>query len=277
MGSLLQLLLTRGGAFLVFAFLEIAALYLVANFNSAQQVIAAETWSLYANKVNERYDRAISYLNLDEKVRQLEEENSRLMAMLPNASYSDSIEVDSIHDDKLRQRFVYLSANIINKSPQGLRNTFIIDRGHIHGVEKGQGVVTDQGVVGIVIQVAAQHARVMAAWHQDFRLSAGLRNKDIYGSLVWENTADTRFMSLTAIPEYAAVSPGDTVETTGFSNIFPSGIPLGLVDRIGIRPGDNNYDLRIRLFNDIFALRHVYVVRDLNKEDLDKLQEPAEE
>jgi|APTNR8051073442_1049403.scaffolds.fasta_scaffold00211_38 rod shape-determining protein MreC len=276
MGSLLQLLLTRGGAFLVFALLEVGALYLVANFNSAQQAVAAETWSLYANRINERRDRIAGYLSLKNKVRQLEEENSRLMALLPNASYSDSLVVDSIKDDKLRQRFVYLSANIINKSPQSLRNTFVIDRGHIHGVEKGQGVVTDQGVVGIVIQVAAQHARVMAAWHQDFRLSANLRNKNIYGSLVWENT-DTRFMSLTAIPEYAAVSYGDTVETTGFSNIFPSGIPLGLVDNIDIKPGDNNYDLRIRLFNDLFTLRHVYVVRDLNKEDLDKLQAPAEE
>lgn len=270
------MLLSRGGAFLVFALLEISALYLVANFNSAQQAVAAETWSLYSNRIMKRYDGVVRYINLNERIRQLEEENARLLDQLPNATYSDSLTIDSVQDLNRRQRFVYLATNIINKSPQGPRNTFIIDRGHIHGVEKNQGVVSDRGVVGIVIEVASQHSRIMTAWHQDFRLSAGLRNKNVYGSLVWEGT-DTRFMSLTAIPEYAAVSPGDTVETTGFSNIFPSGIPLGIVDRIGIKPGDNNYDLRIRLFTDIFALHHAYIVRDLKKEDLDQLEQSAED
>ena len=115
----------------------------------------------------------------------------------------------------------------------------------------------------------------MSVWHQDFLLSAGLRNKDPFGSLVWEG-ADSRYMQLTAIPEFAAVELGDTVETTGFSNVFPSGIPIGTVDNISIRPGDNNYDLRVRLFQNLYSVRHVYVVRDLKKEDLDRLQQSTD-
>lgn len=67
------MLLSRGGAFLVFALLEISALYLVANFNSAQQAVAAETWSLYSNRIMKRYDGVVRYINLNERIRQLEE------------------------------------------------------------------------------------------------------------------------------------------------------------------------------------------------------------
>ncbi len=275
MDGLLQWLLSRGASFIVLMLLEGIAFYLIINFNSPQQAIALETWSLYANRVNKRYDATVSYLHLKEQISRLEQENARLMGQLPLAGYADSLIVESFQDSLRRQRFVFLSANIINKSPQGLRNTFVIDRGYIHGVEKNQGVVTDQGVVGIVIDVTAQNARVLSAWHQDFLLSAGLRNKDPFGSLVWKGD-DSRYMQLTAIPEFASVELGDTVETTGFSNVFPSGIVIGTVDHISIRPGDNNYDLRVRLFQNLYSVRHVYVVRDLKKEDLNRLQQSTD-
>ncbi|RMF00927.1 MAG: rod shape-determining protein MreC, partial [Bacteroidetes bacterium] len=125
-------------------------------------------------------------------------------------------------------------------------------------------------VVGIVTKVSARHARVMSLCHADFRLSAQLRGKHYFGSLRWL-TGDTRTAKLSAIPKYAPVAIGDTVETTGYSNIFPTGIPIGVVQEVEPAAGETTYDITVGLFVDFFELEHAYVVRDLMKEDLEQL------
>ena len=74
-----------------------------------------------------------------------------------------------------------------------------------------------------------------------------------------------------SIPEYAQVAPGDTVETTGYSNIFPTGVALGVITDVERQKGDNTLDCQVNLFLDFFTVENGYIVRDLLKEDLDQL------
>ncbi len=271
MSSLLQLF-TRSGAFFMFAALEILCFYLIVNFNSAQQEIAAESWTLYSGKVMQRVNKLQDFISLREQNQRLQEENAELRSLLPNAVHTERINIDSViqQSDSIRQRYTFVSADIINKSPLSANITYVINRGYIHGIEKHQGVINDRGVIGIVIAVSARHARVMSLLHRDMRLSAGLRGKNFFGSLAWQG-GDARYATLTSIPEYAAVAPGDTIETTGFSNIFPTGVPVGKVTDISTPPGGNTYTLQVELFNEFFGLKHAYVVRNLLKGDLELL------
>ena len=256
----------------MFTALEILCFYLIINFNSAQQEIAAETWSLYSGAVTERLNNYQNYLGLRRQVQQLQQENSTLRAQIPNAVYTEDVLIDSVvqETDSIRQRYTFVAADIINKSPLSGNITYVLNRGYIHGVEKHQGVINDQGVVGIVVAVSARHSRVMSLLHRDMRLSAGLRHKDYFGSLSWTG-GDARYASLVSIPEYANVMVGDTVETTGFSNIFPTGIAIGTVTDISTPAGGNTFNLQVELFNEFFGLRHAYVVRNLLKDDLEQL------
>lgn len=267
-------LFSRSGAFFLFAALEVVCFYLIINFNSAQQEIAVESWGLYSGRVMDRLDRASRYFSLEQRARQLQEENAELRSRLPNATYTEDVLIDSVEQtiDSLRQRYTFVAANVINKSPLSGNNTYVLDRGYIHGVEKHQGVISENGVVGIVISVSARHARVMSVLHRDFRLTGTLRGKSYFGTLSWPG-GDLRYARLSSIPEYAPVAVGDTVETSGYSNIFPAGILVGEVAEIKTPPGENTYDLRIRLFTDYYGLRETYVVRNLLKEDLQQLDE----
>ncbi|MCB0638688.1 MAG: rod shape-determining protein MreC [Lewinella sp.] len=271
MNRLLQLL-TRSGALFLFTALEIVCFYLIINFNSAQHEVAMETWSLYSNRLTERSAALRSYINLRQEVEQMQAENARLRGLLPNANYTEQVEVDSVQQDSLRQRFTYIPAEIINKSPIGANITYVINRGRIHGVEKHQGVISDQGVAGIVINVSERHARVMSLLHRDFRLSAGLHGKPYFGSLRWEGE-DVRFATLFSIPEYADPMVGDTVETTGYSNKFPTGVPVGTIADVSPQEGSNTFIVKVKLFGDFYELQRAYVIRDLLKEDLEQLDQ----
>ncbi|WP_367391705.1 rod shape-determining protein MreC [Lewinella sp. LCG006] len=272
MSSLLQLF-TRQGAFFLFATLEVVCLYLIITYNTPQQEVASSTWNMYSGVVMERASKAQNYLKLEQLNDQLREENAALLSRMPNAFYTEALNNDTIQNDSLRQRYNYIAGEIINKSPLSANITYVVNRGHIHGVEPHLGVINGKGVVGIVVQVAQRHCRVMSITHRSMRISAGLRNKNFFGSLRW-NGGDTRIATLYAIPEYADVAIGDTVETTGYSNIFPTGVPIGSVSRKNVKEGDNTLELEVKLFNNLYEVKDAYIVRDLMKGDLDQLDNP---
>ncbi len=269
MSSLLQLF-TRQGAFFLFATLEVVCLYLIITYNTPQQAVATSTWEMYSGGVMERASKAQDYFKLEQLNNQLREENANLLSRMPSAFYTEALSNDTIQDDSLRQRYNYIAGEIINKSPLSANITYVVNRGHIHGVEPHLGVINGKGIIGIVIQVAQRHCRVMSITHRSMRISAGLRNKNFFGTLRWDG-GDTRKAMLYAIPEYAEVVIGDTVETTGYSNIFPTGVPIGSVSRKEINEGDNTLELEIMLFNNLYQVKDAYIVRDLMKGDLDQL------
>lgn len=269
MSSILQVF-TRQGAFFLFAALEVVCLYLIITYNEPQQTIAESSWSLYSGQFKERADVTRRYFSLESLNEQLREENAELLRRLPNAFYTEHIDSVLVEEDSLRQRYTYIGAKVVNKSPLSGNITYVLDRGYIHGVEPHQGVINSDGVVGVVTKVSQRHCRVMALTHRDVRLSAGLRNKPFFGSLHWDG-GDIREAVLSSIPEYADVKIGDTVETTGYSNIFPTGVALGVVKDTEAQSGDNTLDLQVSLFNDFFRVENAYIVRDLLKSDLDQL------
>ena len=269
MSSLLQLF-TRQGAFFLFAALEVVCLYLVITYNEPQEKIFESSWSLYSGLFKEQADASRRYFSLESLNEQLREENAELLSRLPNASYTEALDTATVQDDSLRQRYSFIGTKVINKSPLSGNITYVLDRGHIHGVEPHQGVINNKGVVGIVTRVSQRHCRVMSVTHRNVSLSAGLRNEPYFGSLRWKG-GDIRKATLSSIPEYAEVEIGDTVQTTGYSNIFPTGVLVGTVQQIEAKSGDNTLDLEVALFNDFFNVEHAYIVRDLMKEDLDQL------
>lgn len=72
------------------------------------------------------------------------------------------------------------------------------------------------------------------------------------------------------IPVHTVFDDGDTVVSSGYSLIYPPGIPIGTVGGHRLRDGVN-YDLTIDLFEEFSRLRHVYVVSRRDIEELNAL------
>ncbi len=269
MGRLLRIILNSGGLF-TFAILQLVCLYLIVNHNDDQREIWLETQSVYGSYFTEQLNAKLAFLDVARQNEVLRRENAALLARIPGSAYSTRVDTVPVDDSIFQQRFTYLASRVVNKSPYGPYNTLIIDRGSNLRVERGQGVLADGGLLGIVSEVTPRHARVISILHLDVRISAGLDN-EAFGTLRWDGH-DPRRVTLTDMPDYVPVAPNDTIYTTGYSNVFPTGLPIGTVESTESLPGTGSQDLTVLLLNDPLLASNGYVVRDLFKEELERLK-----
>lgn len=260
----------NNGSFFTFCLLQIVCLFLIVNRNSPQSAIALETWSVRTGKFKSAASNINEYVNLHEQEDIDKREIAKLRSLLPYSRYNTVQEIETFLDSTSAQRYKYLATRIVNRTPYGPNNTFVIDRGSDLGVAPGQGVVDDNGLLGIVDRVTDRHARVVSILHGAARVSAGLEN-GYFGTLRWEGD-DPRRALVTDIPDHVRVAENDTLYTTGFSNVFPTHQVIGTVEQAIVAPGTGNQSLVIKLSNSPLQARSAYVVQDLFKEELSELE-----
>ncbi|HFX17979.1 MAG TPA: rod shape-determining protein MreC, partial [Flavobacteriales bacterium] len=65
---------------------------------------------------------------------------------------------------------------------------------------------------------------------------------------------------------------GDTIITSGFSNVFPKGIPIGTITGFNTVPGRKSYIIKMKTLIDMTNIGPVYVVKNNFKQELDSLK-----
>jgi rod shape-determining protein MreC len=105
----------------------------------------------------------------------------------------------------------------------------------------------------------------MSVLNSDFRLSARIKSNGYFGSLSWDGR-DYRQAVLNDIPQHVSVNIGDTVETTGYSTIFPEGIFVGTITDYE-KPGSDFYTIYVQLVTDFKKLQFVDVVSNKRKQE----------
>ena len=74
-----------------------------------------------------------------------------------------------------------LSKTVINNA----RNYLIIDQRTQNGIEKEMGVISSDGIIGIVNQITANFSSVISILHRDLKINTGFKKNGAYGSLSW--------------------------------------------------------------------------------------------
>jgi rod shape-determining protein MreC len=103
----------------------------------------------------------------------------------------------------------------------------------------------------------------MSLLNLDFKLSTRIKSNGYYGSLSWDGR-DYRYAILSEIPQHVYINVGDTVETTGYSAIFPEGVMVGTVSNFEKMGGDF-YKITISLITDFRKLRFVDIIGNMKK------------
>lgn len=101
-------------------------------------------------------------------------------------------------------------------------------------------------------------------------VSVKIEGSDIAGPMVWDGKSTDRAL-MRGVPLFQKVSEGDTVRTSGYSSIFPAGIPVGTVKGSTTRNGATQ-DLEIKLFQDFSTVDHVAIVRNEGREEIDAIE-----
>lgn len=231
-------------------------------FNSSNQIVGNMYY--YVNEYTK-------YFHLGEANDFLAQENASLRQRLAQSQYDNRSEEVHVEDSINQQRYNYIVARVINNSIRQKSNYITIDKGSLMGIESGMGVISPQGVVGIVLNVSPHFATIQSLLHPDTRISATLDTINAFGSLVWGGKViDHTKAQLLDIPNHVTVQPGQKVVTTGYS-LFPSHVPVGKVISSGMS-GDSFLDIEVELDTDFSTLQYVYVVKDKMADEKDGLE-----
>jgi len=266
MNNLLQFVI-RYSAFLLFALLEIAALWLVVRYNDDQRSIFLHSSSVMSGRVYKAADEFYQYNQLAAVSDSLARENARLKQHVFNLerSLQHYIPTGKPLDSCILETYHLIEANVISNSINRRNNHFTIDKGSRHGIRTGMGVISHTGIAGIVDHVDEYYATAKSILHSAVRISAAIERNQYFGSMVWREIRPSH-MILEAVPRQADVQVGDKIVTSGYSFIFPRGILIGTVDRFWTEGGSNYYTIDVRLDEDIARLDRVYVVEFIGEQ-----------
>ena len=120
-------------------------------------------------------------------------------------------------------------AAVIGLGLSNRERTVWIDKGQPSGVADGMAVVSAEGLVGRVVLVSGDHAKVMLVIDPRHSVGARLTNSGEVGVVTGRGPDKPRFE---LIDPTVDVAHGEEVVTSGYDKgIYPPGVPIGRVDK----------------------------------------------
>lgn len=250
--------------FLLFLVLEFVSIWLLTQHSYYQRSKFENLARSITGFTNSKIESASQYLKLSEANKILSKENLDLRNQVANLSSILDKQGKLVKDTLVGTQFSFLGAKVINNSVNKRYNYITLNVGSNDGVEQEMGIVTNEGIVGIVAGVSENYSTIISLLNVDLKISAKLRKSNHFGSLFWDGK-NYREVVLGDIPQHVPISIGDTIVTSGFSSIFPPELNLGTIKSFESK-GSNFHTIRVELFNDFKQLHHVWVVKN-NHED----------
>ena len=274
----------KNSKWFVFAFFVTISCVLLFNGNPYHHHVYLTSAGRVASNVYKASNNVTRYFNLSDINEDLNRRNAELQAEIVSLNerierYREAATTDTLPLDSGVRHFDFIVAHVINNSIARPFNYLTINKGTEDGVKPELGVIDRNGVVGIVSVAGPRAARVISLLNPNFRLSCKIKRTEYFGSLVWGGD-DPQTALLEELPRHTVFQPGDTVVTSGYSAVFPAGLPVGVVTDDGNEDEEahkqNFFTLKVKLFADFTTLGNVQVVVNNMQEELMQLQQGEE-
>jgi rod shape-determining protein MreC len=262
MRNLLNFLI-RFNNLIIFLILEGIAFYLLTTGNSYHNTLAVNWIRGLTHGIEVRINNTRNYLYLREINENLAAENIALRNSIEHLIKEENSLFFSVYDTIYKQQYQHTSAEVIENSINRQKNFFTLNKGKRHGISIDMAVTSLNGVAGVIVGCSANYSVAMSLLNLDFKLSSRLKSNGYFGSLTWDGR-DYLHAVLSEIPQHISVNVGDTIETTGYSAIFPEGIMVGTVSDFEKRGGDF-YKITVSLVTDFKVVHFVDIIGNLKK------------
>jgi rod shape-determining protein MreC len=150
-----------------------------------------------------------------------------------------------------------VAATITGADPSDRFRTVTINKGTQHGIDKGFAVIAGAGVVGQIVTTSPHAARVLLLDDHSSGVDALVLRSRARGIVEGGSDAGCR-LKYVKRPEDLRV--GDRVVTSGLDGIFPKGLPIGEIVRLGDEQHGLYQTAEIRPLVDFSKLEEVLVV-----------------
>ncbi len=257
--------------FIIFLALETFAFLMLINHNPYQKSKFTNAALSITGEILQKIEKVKNYFYLAKINQRLVHENAQLKNSLISSLKSNRITAKDLSDLVFEKHWTFIDCNIVFNSTNKQQNILIIDRGAKHGVVSEAGIVTEKGVIGIVRNVSANYSNALSLLNSQVTISARLRKSKHFGILKWDGRSP-KYCYMFDLPTHINIENGDTIETSGYSSIFPAGIPIGIVEDFDKSNDPNFLKVKVKLLEEFGALSHAYIVINKFKNEIDSLK-----
>ena len=194
-------------------------------------------------------------------------ENERLRDKVTRLTIQlDESRAERAENDRLRNllhltgRHPYelVAANVVGRSLDRLGGSLALDKGQSEGITANRAILTPDGLVGRVERTTRHGSRVLTLLHRDCAVAARIQRSRVDGVVRWE-FGDRAALDLLYVSSQEDVVKGDLVVTSGLGGIFPAGVRIGTVDKVGLESNGLTKEIVIRPAVDFRTLEEVLV------------------
>lgn len=262
----------------VFVLLEVVSFVLLFQYNSYQGSVWFSSANAVSGKMLEWSSDVESFFSLAKINEQLTYRNAyleRQVASLTRQLESASGDSSILYREQLRmlQEYKLIPAKVVSNELSKRNNLMTINKGSADGVRPDMGVVSGNGIVGIVYMVSRHYSVIIPILNSSSNISCTIQKRNYFGYLCWEG-GSSAYAYLDDVPRHAQFKIYDKVVTSGYSSVFPQGILVGTIMRVYNSSDGLSYRLLVKLSTDFGNLRDVCVIDDaLMKERIDIMHE----
>jgi len=268
----------RFRVFLVFAGLQIVALTLYFTFLSYPRTQFLSTASYVNGSLLTVRHQVSKHFALEDNNRMLQEENIKLRSNQPESfiqlgkpTINDSNLV-KIDDTLYQQQYSFTPATVINSTHDKRNNYFTLNVGKLHGVKRGMGVFSSEGIVGVIHNVSDYFAVVKSCLTENINVDIMIESSGQFGLLKW-NGINPDKGTMWGVSNDLDIKLWSSVVTRGGGGIFPRGLPVGKISKKEPVEGKPLWALTINYSVDYKSLQRVYVIQNLLRKEQESLEE----
>ena len=159
-----------------------------------------------------------------------------------------------------REHYIYstVPAQIIGTAGTDQSRVLYIDKGSKDGLKPDMAVITPDGIVGKLKDVFAHTSQVLEISDQSSGAGVLLESTRLRGVLRGNALGQPQIINL--LPD-ERIKPGERVITTGGDQIFPRGLPVGVVDHVAEDPQNPPFvDIVIKPAANLGHLEEVLII-----------------
>lgn len=262
-GGLLSILLSITSAFMGGTADPLSNLFSMVTSPVRNTVTAAADWAegvytyvfRYSEMENEIQELRTQVTEMEELARQGQD------ALRENAQLRELLGLQ-----ERRRDLVFESARVTAPATSNWKSTLTISKGSNFGIEAGDCVITEDGVlVGVVSTVGSNSSEVSTVINTDINMGGMVARTYSAGILEGDFTLMAEgCLKLSYLPDGAQLVSGDEVLTSGKGGIYPSGLVVGQVDGVFTDPSGQTRYAVIRPAVDLNSLIEVFIIKEFD-------------
>ena len=215
------------------------------------------------------YSYVFHYRELHDQLAELEKQVAELETQVRDgqeALRENELLRDLLDLRERRKDFVFESARVTARSTDNWESTLTISKGSNFGIEAGDCVITEDGVlVGVVSTVGSNSSEVSTVINTDINMGGMVARTYSAGILEGDFTLMAEgCLKLSYLPDGAQLVSGDEVLTSGKGGIYPSGLVVGQVDGVFTDPSGQTRYAVIRPAVDLNSLIEVFIIKEFD-------------